>query len=274
MNNQEWAPYFEEKPMLTNVAPLVHCITNEITQELLANGLLFIGAKPIMAEDTREFPALFEKTDSLFLNLGKLSPTKEASLIAASQMAGKKPVVLDIVGAAATPLRLLLALRLSKNHPTVLKGNISEMRAFCGLKTKSRGVDGDRSDQGMDQLLELIEGLQKLDSSITYLATGVKDVIVHQKQVYLMENGVHELDRFTGTGDLVGALIAAFLGRGMPPLLATLRGVSYLNCCGEIAKQKLLPTIGMADFRHETLNQLSLLEQQTEWWKKVKGRCM
>ncbi|MGX7195835.1 hydroxyethylthiazole kinase [Enterococcus olivae] len=275
MNSQNWSTYFEENPLPVNFSPLVHCVTNEITNELLANGLLFIGAKPIMAEDIREFPALFEKTDSLFLNLGKLSPAKEAALLAASQRAKQKqkPVVLDIVGAAATPLRLALAQRLAKDQPTVVKGNISEMRAFCGLETNSRGVDGDRLDQESNQLLELVADLQEQDPASVYLATGVKDVIVHNKRAYLMENGVPELDRFTGTGDLVGALITAFLGAGMAPLAATLRGVSYLNSCGEVAKQKEL-MLGMADFRQETMNQLSLLDQQADWWKRVKGRCL
>ena len=34
--------------------PLIHCITNGITKELVANALLYVGAKPIMAEDKRE----------------------------------------------------------------------------------------------------------------------------------------------------------------------------------------------------------------------------
>ncbi len=253
-------------------APLVHCITNEITSELVANGLLFIGAKPIMAEDVREFPALFEKTDSLFLNLGRITPQKEQTLICASATADGKPVVLDIVGAAATPLRLQLAHSLANDQPSVLKGNISELRAFCGLPTQSRGVDGSQADQNAAELSELAAALCCQDPAITYLATGEKDLIVQKNQVWIMTNGVPELDRFTGSGDLVGALIAALLGAGHQPLVATFAALSYLNRCGELAHDKLQPLIGMADFRHETLNQLSLLAHDPQWTQHVKGR--
>ena len=51
-------------------ASLVHCITNEVTCETVANALLYVGAKPIMASDPREFAELFRQTDSLLLNLG------------------------------------------------------------------------------------------------------------------------------------------------------------------------------------------------------------
>lgn len=252
-------------------APLVHCITNEITNELLANGLLFVGAKPIMAEDVREFPDLFKSTDGLLLNMGRMSIAREEALVAASKLAQDKPVVVDIVGAAATPLRLDLAHRLAKNQPSVIKGNISELRAFCGLTSGGRGIDGSASDQEDAAIDELIAALQKQDPAITYLATGKKDVVVKGDQVWLLANGVPELDCFTGTGDLVGALITAFLGAGYEAVEATLLGVSYLNSCGEQAKKQLLPTVGLADFRHETLNQLSLLSQDTTWSQAVKG---
>ena len=252
-------------------APLVHCITNEISSELLANGLLFVGAKPIMAEDVREFPELFRTTDSLFLNLGKLSPAKEASLLAASQLAGYKPVVLDIVGAQASSIRQQLAQQLASQQPTVIKGNISELRAFCGLPSHSRGVDGNPFDQEATAVEELIIELQKLPTTSVYLATGKKDIIVYQQAVYLLENGVPELDCFTGTGDLVGALIAGVLGTGVEPLTATIAVVSYFNLCGEAAKAQLQPTMGLADFRQETMNQLSLLYQTGDWQARIKG---
>lgn len=42
-------------------APLIQCITNEITCESMANALLYIDAKPIMADDPRNFRSCFSK---------------------------------------------------------------------------------------------------------------------------------------------------------------------------------------------------------------------
>lgn len=78
-------------------SPLVQCITNEITCESMANALLYVGAKPIMADDSREFKQLFTQTDALFLNLGHLSEKRQISLLEASRYAKetKKPTVVD-----------------------------------------------------------------------------------------------------------------------------------------------------------------------------------
>ena len=45
--------------------PLIHCITNGITKELVANALLYVGAKPIMAEDEREKKLASSKRQNL-----------------------------------------------------------------------------------------------------------------------------------------------------------------------------------------------------------------
>ena len=47
------------------------------------------------------------------------------------------------------------------------------------------------------------------------------------KRVIVLQNGVPELDCFTGTGDLVGALVAALLGEGNAPMTAAVAAVSY-----------------------------------------------
>ena len=80
-----------------------------------------------------------------------------------------------------------------------------------------RGVDGSPLDQSEEAIEELIQALrqqtQKFPQTV-FLATGIQDVLVSQEQVIVLQNGVPELDCFTGTGDLVGALVAALLGEG------------------------------------------------------------
>lgn len=114
-------------------APLIQCITNEITCESMANALLYIDAKPIMADDPREFPQLFQQTSALVLNLGHLSQEREQSLLAASDYARQvnKPTVVDLVGYGASDIRNEVGEKLVHNQPTVVKGNLSEMRTFA-----------------------------------------------------------------------------------------------------------------------------------------------
>lgn len=41
-------------PFPIGSSSLIHCITNEISCEMLANGILALGCKPVMADDSRE----------------------------------------------------------------------------------------------------------------------------------------------------------------------------------------------------------------------------
>lgn len=259
-------------------APLVHCITNDISLETLANALLYIGAKPFMADYPTEFADVFEQTDALLLNLGHLSSKQVDALQHAAQWANQtgKPTVLDVVGTSATTLRARLAKDLLTTLPScaVVKGNISEMRTFAGLPSQARGVDSDRHDQVTASLRELASSLQRVAAKFpqtVFLATGIHDLVITADQCLLLVNGVPELDRFTGSGDIVGALIAAVLGIVPSPLQATLNAVSYLNICGERAAAFNKQAAGGLDsFRHLTLDQLSLLAQNEHWSNAIK----
>lgn len=259
-------------------SPLIQCITNEITCESMANALLYIDAKPVMADDPREFAEFFSQNDGLLLNLGHLSERRQANLLAASDYAVKTmtPMVIDLVGVSATSLRYELGYQLLERQPQIVKGNISEMRRFCNLNNNGRGVDSSALDQEENALAELAAHMKQLAEkypTTTFMATGEKDLVVSKEQSAVLENGVPELDRFTGTGDIVGAIACALLGVGMEAMQASIAALSYFNLCGEQAKANAR-TQGLADFRHETMNQLSLLMVNKSWHRDVKGKFL
>lgn len=257
-------------------SPLIHCVTNEITCESMANALLYVNSKPIMADDPREFDELFQQTNSLLLNLGHLSPEREKQLIISSEYAKrfKTPTVIDVVGVSASSLRKKLALALMTNEPQVVKGNTSEMKKLVDLESHGRGVDGHASDQNQASLEKLSEKLKEYTlkyPETCFLATGETDVIVTREATYFLKNGVPELDKITGTGDMVGALIASLLGQGETVETSLVIAVSYFNLCGEKAAQQVSQPIPMSDFRNQLMNQLSTLLEEENWWKDIKG---
>lgn len=253
-------------------APLVHCITNDITLETVANTILYLGGKPIMSSDTREFSSLFESTDALLLNMGRLNESHEQSLSQASSLADmtKKPTVVDLVGYGITNERTKLGITMAHNHPTVIKGNISEIRRFVGLPSLAKGIDGTSSDQHDQALKDLIFSLKQITTDYAdtvFVATGKKDVIVQNDKHLILNNGVDELDKFVGTGDMVGAMITTLLGVGKDPWVASQFAISYLNIAAEKA---LLLTNGMENFRREVLNQIDLLCNDPQWVFNIK----
>ena len=94
--------------------PLVHSITNRVTINDCANVLLACGASPIMADDPGEAADVTAGCDALTLNLGTLDQRRIPAMLAAGRRANElgHPVVLDPVGAGASPLRTETALRL------------------------------------------------------------------------------------------------------------------------------------------------------------------
>ena len=245
--------------------PLVHAITNGITNEFVANSLLAIGAKPIMAEDKRELEAVIQVADGLFLNLGQMSPVKEESIRQATHLASAygKPVVVDAVGITQLPNRLQLVKDLLSLSPQVVKGNISEMRGLLGLGSQARGVDVCQADQEFDSLEVLAQSLKEFSlqqPKTCFLATGSRDCLAFQGNIWWLENGVRALDQITGTGDVVGALITGLLAGGVDQFQACLQGVTYFNLCGERAWE-CYPN-ALASFRQELLNQVGHLSSE------------
>ncbi len=88
--------------------PLIHCITNYVTANDVANLLLACGASPIMADEPEEVEEITARCAGLCLNLGTPSRRTIPSLMRAGVKAGElgRPVVLDPVGVGASALRL------------------------------------------------------------------------------------------------------------------------------------------------------------------------
>lgn len=251
--------------------PLVHCITNGITNEYVANALHAFGAKPIMVEDLRGIEQTVNVSDAVLLNMGHLTSYKEDCIRLAMQVAYKKnkPVVIDVVGISVNTVRQQLTFDLLELAPTVIKGNVSEMRYLCGLPTLARGVDSDVSDNEEVAVLELAKSLQQVAKrypNTVFLATGETDIIVNNQQQWILKNGVPYLDKFSGSGDVVGAMCSALLAVHDNAIEAVVEAVSYFNVSGELTNQ----VEGIGTFRIDLLNKLEKVQEQ-EWLSRIQG---
>ena len=87
--------------------PLVHNITNQVVANQVANGLLALGASPIMAYEKAEMEDIVSLASCLVLNIGTITETTFESMLVAGKVANHKniPVVLDPVGVGASQYR-------------------------------------------------------------------------------------------------------------------------------------------------------------------------
>ena len=88
--------------------PLIHNITNLVSANFSANGLLAIGASPMMADCSLEVAELAQVSQALVLNLGVTSPEVIEAMLRAGKAANavNVPVVLDPIAAGVTQHRI------------------------------------------------------------------------------------------------------------------------------------------------------------------------
>lgn len=201
--------------------PLIHHITNSVVMNFTANGLLAFGGSPIMAKDAAEVSEMTSLADGLLINIGTLLQTESTSMLRAGTSANQKgiPLVFDPVGISTTQLRQVISQAfLSTVDVTVIKGNAGEMAYLADIQWETKGVDS--VDNDLVALETIAKKVAKKYNTIA-VVTGEHDVIASQSNYFINKVTVPELTRVTGTGCLLGSLIAAGLASTSDPFKAT-----------------------------------------------------
>ena len=178
-------------------APLIHCITNYVTVNDVANVLLAIGARPVMADDPAETEEITALAAGLCLNIGTLNARTIPSMLLAGVRARVlgHPVVLDPVGAGASVLRTETALRLlDEVRPTVIRGNISEIRTLAVGTGTTSGVDADAADAVTEENLAASADFLRAFAARTgalVAVTGAIDLVTDGRDCYVVRNFIN-----------------------------------------------------------------------------------
>lgn len=220
--------------------PLIHCITNPISINLAANGILALGARPIMAEHPAEVAQITAMAQALALNLGNITDARIEAMpvAAASALANNIPVVLDLVGVGISEIRHTLAKQLVASRALkVVKGNLSEILAMLGEQAAPQGIDVGKADvakaRNLGYVAEIAARLAKVTGAVV-LVTGAIDVIATADKAWSVANGVSQLAAITGTGCLLNCIVATYMSVASP-LEAAVLGALHLAVAGEIA---------------------------------------
>ena len=215
---------------------LIHCITNPISMNQCANTILALGSRPIMAEHPDEVMEITRTASALLLNLGNITDTRITSMRLSLKEANSAgiPVTLDAVGAACSSMRkTLVKLFLTSGRFACLKGNYSEIVALYDDTYRSSGVD---SDKGIDEALAE-KAVLKLssDNNTIAVATGKTDLIAFDGRITRVEGGTDQLSKATGTGCMLGAVIATFLAEENS-CESVIKACRFFKDCGAKAK--------------------------------------
>lgn len=238
--------------------PLVVCITNDVVKNFTANGMLAAGTSPIMSGEKSEADDLMSVASGLLINIGTADQTKYELMDAMMKAANKNnvPVVFDPVGYGASEFRAGITDDLLKSHEvSLIKGNAGEMMALSGKESLMKGVDSMEKSDVMEIAKEVYKKFE-----VPALVTGERDALVTDASEILMANGHGLQSKITGSGCLLGALTAAFIGvEGQFDEEAAVDAVSYYNLCAEAAAGKIrIP--GPGTFMNKLIDELYLNE--------------
>jgi hydroxyethylthiazole kinase len=257
MNHNEISSVLER---VRDENPLVHNITNVVVTNFTANGLLAIGASPVMAYAPEEVADMVRISRALVLNIGTLNKDVVSSMILAGKTANELgiPVIFDPVGAGATLFRTEMAQKIIEEvKVSVIRGNAAEVANVLGEKWEIKGVDGGTHKGSNVELA--VAAAQRLNTTV--VITGKEDVLTDGKTTYLVSNGHPLLTKVTGTGCLLTSVIGAFAGVEKDILLAGLSALTFYGIAAEKAFEKI-GEMGPGSFQIEFLNQLSLVSSE------------
>lgn len=234
-----------KRDLVREKSPLIHAITNPIAINMVANSILFQGAKAICAEHPDEMEDIVKISDSLSVNLGNITDSRIEAIEKALKFANEKniPVIIDLVGVGASKLRYDFAKKLLENYKfSLIKGNGSEILAISGYESNAKGIDVGEKDktngENIEKFIEISKDLcQKYQTSV--LVTGKTDILVGENKYFLIENGCENLSKITATGCMLTSLISTFLSV-TNPIEASILGLLILEISGEISENDRL----------------------------------
>ncbi len=254
-----WKQVQEQHPLILN-------LTNYVTVNQVANVLLAAKASPLMSDELQEMAELVELAQGVNINLGTLNQRTIPAMFLAAQTAvqKQKALVLDPVGAGASQLRTQTALKLiQENQFTVIRGNISEIKALAGEQNRTQGVDANLADlitaENLPEALQFVRKMAAQTGSIIAIS-GAWDLVGDARQCYVLQNGRPEMGQITGTGCQLSGLIAAFVAANpQKPLKAAAAAVGLMGLAGETAWQHLQPYEGNATYGQRILDAIDHL---------------
>ncbi|WP_314060085.1 hydroxyethylthiazole kinase [uncultured Vagococcus sp.] len=257
---------FEQLNKIRAVSPLIHNMTNQVVANHVANGLLAIGASPIMAYAKEEVGLIASQASCLVLNIGTITTPIFESMLVAGRGANENdvPIVLDPVGVGASPYRQeIVKTLLSELKISLIRGNGGELAQLANVPWQARGVD---SGAGQYSLARMAREVALANDCVVAIS-GERDWISDGTRLASVDNGHLLMTRVTGMGCLLSGVCGAFIGSYPNVFESTVAAHAIYGIAGEKAA---MATNLPSSFKVEFINQLFLLNESDQFLLKIR----
>jgi hydroxyethylthiazole kinase len=143
---------------------------------------------------------------------------------------------------------------------TVIRGNISEIKALALGEGGARGVDADVADkvtkENLAQAVDFAKEFARKTGAVIAI-TGAIDIVADGEKAYCIYNGHPMMSSITGTGCQLSAITAAYVtANPETPLEAVAAAVCLMGVCGEKAYERLTQLDGNATYRNYIIDMI------------------
>lgn len=250
-------------------ANLIHSITSPIAINDCANVVLALGAKPIMAEHPREVAEITSIAIALTVSYANITDARMKSIMISGATARERgiPSVIDVVGVTCSRMRMQEARKFIREcKPSVIKGNVSEIKAIAGAEFENKGIDVGKKDAvskedraGLHAFAQVLKRYARETGAIV-VATGEVDVITDGIRCCYIYNGSPNMAKITGTGCMLCCMLGVYLATvdsqdQAGQFAAAVLSVITMGVAGELADAGK----GLGSYHVSFLDQLSLM---------------
>lgn len=247
----------------------IHNITNYVTVNDCANITLACGAFPIMADDPSEVEEIVSVCDGLNLNLGTPNDRKIEAMILAGKKANELgiPVVFDPVGVGVSSYRVQACSRLlAQVHVSLIRGNISEIKALAGMDSDAHGLEAGVLDKvneaNLDFVIAFAKAFAKKMGAVLVLS-GQIDIVCDSNQAYVIRNGHSYMSKVSGTGCMLSSLCAAYIASDpFDVLSAGAAAVCAMGLAGELAYSRMSHLDGNVSYRNYLIDAINTMKPE------------
>ena len=232
-----------------------------VTVNDVANILLACGGSPIMSDEPADVEDITSICGGLNINIGTLNKRSIKGMKKAGRRAQElgHVILLDPVGAGASALRTKTAAELMDQiRFTVIRGNISEIKALALGSGTTKGVDADIADavtdENLDDAIRFVKDFASKTGAVVAV-TGAIDLVADAERCYVIRNGRPEMGRITGTGCQLSGMMTAFIVANPDNVLeAAAASVCAMGLAGEIGYSHLAEYEGNSTYRNRIID--------------------
>ena len=236
----------EKKPLILNLLNIVS--VNDVVNAEIAVNASPLGALRYEPDDARDFLKI---SNAVYVNTGNFLKADLQLVADIGKQSNDLPFVIDIVGCGATNFRLQTCNQLLP-FMNIVKGNAAEMQSLFTNQLLSKGVDSTVDLSNPSKLaLALAQKYHK-----TIVITGKTDYVSDESNCFALSYGHSNLQTITGTGCVVGGLIAVFSAVCSNKVEAAIVALYLFNLASELASANCR---GPYSFRVNLLDKLALL---------------